>query len=148
MLPKISNIFRLAKEADLRFTPAGLAVCNLYLVASEKYKDKESQLWISATAFGKTAEFIATVQKGQRVFCSGKIQTESWEKEGQNQSKISMIIDSFDYIEKRDNEPQQPAQQNNQQAQNAAPQQHDQHHSGQAQGQAQQRHQPHKIQSL
>jgi len=126
MLPKITHLFRLVKDPELKFTPNGLQVCSLYLAASEKYKEKETQLFISATAFSKTAEFIATVKKGQRIFCTGKIQTESWEKDGQRQSKISMIIDSFDYVEKRDesnngqqsNAPQaqqgfqQPAQQN------------------------------------
>ena len=109
MLPKITALFRLAKDPDLRFSPSGMAVCNLYLVASEKYKEKETQLFISATAFSKTAEFIATVTKGQRVYVTGKLQTESWEKDGQRQSKISMIIDSFEYVEKKQDNSTQPA---------------------------------------
>ena len=134
MLPKISALFRMIKDPELRFTPSGLEVCSLYMAASEKYKDKETQLFIAATAFGKTGEFIATIKKGQRVYCTGKLQTETWEKDGQRHSKITMIIDSFEYIEKRDDsksdaqrqaegasqksthqgyQSQQPAQQNN-----------------------------------
>lgn len=119
MLPKISHMFRLVKDVDSRFTPDGMQVCSLYLVASEKYKEKEKQIWIGATAFGKTAEFIANIKKGQRVFVNGKLQTDEWtNQQGEKQSRITMIIDSFEYVEKRDsgaqtqdNAPQQaPAQ--------------------------------------
>ena len=123
MLPKVNSIFRLAKPTDLRYSASGVAVCKLYLVASEKYKDKESTLWIGSTAFGKTAEFIATIQKGQRVFISGKIQTDEWtNQQGEKQSRITMLIDSFEYIEKRDNatQPNQTTVNSPQQAQTAS----------------------------
>jgi single-strand DNA-binding protein len=88
-----------------------MQVTKLGLAASEKYKDKETQLFLDATAFGKTAEFIATVSKGQRIFATGKIQTDQWEDKntGDKRSKVSMIIESFDYVEKRDSATQQPA---------------------------------------
>ena len=112
MLPKISHLFRLVKDVDSRFTQDGLQVCSLYLVASEKYKDKEKAIWLSATAFGKTAEFIANIKKGQRIFVTGKLQTDEWQnQQGEKQSKITMIIDSFDYVEKREDTPaQRPVQ--------------------------------------
>ena len=124
MLPKISHLFRLVKEPDLRYGASGTAVCKLYLVASEKYKEKETALWLGATAFGKTAEFIANVQKGQRVFCTGKLQTDEWtDQQGQKQSRITMLIDSFDYVEKAS---QQPSQNQAQQV----PQQNSASHGG------------------
>ena len=101
MLPRITNVFRLAREPELKATPDGLHICKLFLVSSEKYKDKESTFWISGTAFGKTAEFIADVKKGQRVHIYGKIKTEQWESNGEKKSAPSLIIESFEYIEKR-----------------------------------------------
>lgn len=109
MLPKISSMFRLVKDPEFKEMSNGVQLCSLYLAASEKYKDKETKLFINAVAFSKTAEFISQVQKGQRVFITGKIQTEQWETNGERKSKISMVVESFEYVEKR--EPQQNAQQ-------------------------------------
>ena len=118
MLPKISFLARLTRDPDLRFSASGMAVCKVGLACSEKYGDKETQLFIDGTCFKKTAEMIATVGKGQRVFVSGKISTDQWQDKqtGTNRSKTVMVIESFEFIESRDtsqNTSQQPAQQNN-----------------------------------
>lgn len=107
MLPKISFLARTTRDCESIFVPSGTQITKLGLACSEKYGDKETQLFIDAVAFGKTGEFIANVQKGQRVFVSGKIQTESWQdQQGQKRSKISMVIENFEYVEKRDSLPQ------------------------------------------
>lgn len=110
MLPIIQNVFRLAKEPDLRYSADGLAICKLFLVAGEKYKNKETNLWIGATAFGKTAEAVSKAQKGHRIDVLGKLETDEWtDNQGQKQSRTVMKIERFDYIEKA--ETQQPSQQ-------------------------------------
>ena len=127
MLPKISSLFRLTRDPETQFTSGGIQITKLGLAASEKYKDRETTLLIDATAFGKTAEFIASITKGQRVFVTGRIQTESWEDKngGGKRSKTTMIVESFEYVEKRDSAPTQPndyaPQQGQQQAQQQAP---------------------------
>ena len=106
-LPKISMLVRLTRDPEQIQTQSGTALTKLGLACSEKYKDKETQLFIDGTAFGKTAEFIASVRKGQRVFVWGKIQTESWKaQDGSNRSKISMVIEGFEYIEAKEASPQ------------------------------------------
>jgi len=110
MLPKINHLFRLTRDPETTFTAGGVQITKLGLAASEKYKDKETTLFIDATAFGKTAEFIASVTKGQRVFVSGRLQTDQWEDKngGGKRSKTTMTIESFMYVEKRDDAPTQP----------------------------------------
>ena len=111
MLPKIQQVFRLTREPELRYSGQGTPICKVGLACSEKYGDKETQLFIDGTAFKKTAEMLNQVQKGHRVFVSGKINTESWESNGQKHSKTVMVIESFEFIEKRDNNAQQGYQQ-------------------------------------
>jgi len=117
MLPKFTHMYRLTRDPESRFTADGKQICNLGLAASEKWGDRESKLFIDATAFGKTAEFISQVRKGQRVLIHGKLETQQWQDSasGQNRSKAALIVDGFEYVEKRE-EGQQPAQ-------NQAPQQ-------------------------
>ena len=76
-LPKIQNVFRLTREPELKYAQSGTALCKVGLACSEKYKDKETQLFIDGTAFNKTAEMLNTVQKGHRVLVVGKINTGS-----------------------------------------------------------------------
>ena len=115
MLPKITALFRLTKNPELRFSAQGTAVCKVGLACSEKYGDKETQLFIDGTCFKKTAEMLATVSKGQRVFVTGKINTDSWQDKatGTNRSKTVMIIESFEFIEARDNQSMIGQQQQN-----------------------------------
>lgn len=108
---------RLVREPETQYTQNGMAICKVTLASSEKYKERETQCYIDATAFNKTAEFLANVQKGHRVYVAGKLQTEQWENDGQKRSKISMIIESFEYVESKQQnsgyqQPQNPGYQN------------------------------------
>ncbi len=109
MLPKLGFLARLTRESELKITQNGTQVCNLGLACSEKYGDKESTLFIDGAAFKKTAELISTIGKGQRVYVFGKIKTNHWpdRNTGQNRSKITMIIDDFEYIEPKNSQSQQ-----------------------------------------
>ena len=108
MLPKICHVFRLSRDPELRYTAGGTTVCKVGLVASEKRGEDETTLWIDGTAFGKTAEFLNNVRKGQRVFVTGRLQTDRWtDNSGGSRSRTTMIIENFEYIEKRE-APQQP----------------------------------------
>ena len=109
MLPKISFLARLTRESETFATNEGMCITKVGLACSEKYGEKETVLFIDGTAFKKTAEMIAQIGKGQRVFVTGKLQTDQWQdsESGQNRSKISMIIESFEFIEPKD-QSQQP----------------------------------------
>lgn len=107
MLPKICHVFRLSRDPELRYTTSGTALCKAGLVASEKRGQDETTLWIDGTAFGKTAEFLHNVRKGQRVFITGRLQTDQWtDNSGGKRSRTALIIENFEYIEKREASPQ------------------------------------------
>jgi len=119
-LPKIGFLARLTRESETSYTGSGMCITKVGLACSEKYKEKETVLFITGTAFNKTAEMIAQINKGQRVYVFGKLQTDQWEDKstGQKRSQISMIIESFEFIEKKQDNQQQNQggfQQNNQQ---------------------------------
>ena len=113
-LPKFGNIYRLTRDPELTTSNSGISICRVGLACSEKYGEKETQLFLDATAFKKTAEMLSTVQKGHRVFVHGKLETQTWQDQqsGQNRSKVCMIIESFEFIE-----PKQQGQQNQAQSQ-------------------------------
>ena len=101
-LCKAIGMFRLTRDAELKYAQSGSAILKMGRACSEKFGDKETQLFIDATVFGKQAEIISQYagEKGTQIFLSGKLQTESWEKEGVKQYKTSMIVESFDFVSK------------------------------------------------
>lgn len=105
-LAKINGLFRLTRDAELRYTQDGKPILKMGLACSEKFGDKETQLFIDATVFGKPSEIINQYagSKGTQIFLSGKLQTESWEKDGSKQYKTAMIVESFDFVSKQKDE--------------------------------------------
>ncbi len=100
MLAKTQGLFRLIRDAELAYTQSGTAILKIGLACSEKYKDKETQLFLDATVFGKPAEIINQYAgaKGTQIFLSGKLQTETWEKDGKKNYKTVMIVEDFDFV--------------------------------------------------
>lgn len=108
MLAKVQGLFRLTRDAEMRYANSGSAILKLGLACSEKFKDKETQLFLDAVAFGKPAEIINQYAgtKGTQLFLCGKLETQQWEdNQGQKRSKVSMTIESFEFVgSKQDNQ--------------------------------------------
>ena len=72
-------------------------------------RDKEHADFIRCTAFGQTAETIDKyLTKGQQIAVTGRIQTGSYEKDGQTVYTTDVIIDRFYFAEgKKPEEPEE-----------------------------------------
>ena len=111
MLLNTDGIVRIHTK-EMRFLTNGTALLKMNVVSSEKYKEKEDVCWVELVAFGKQAETIDKFfSEKDRIYIKGKLKQDTWETpEGQKRSKHTIQIDSFEFIEKRDNQSQQPRQ--------------------------------------
>lgn len=68
------------KNADLKYTKNGMAVCNFSVATSYKLKNGEkTTTWHTVVAWGPVAEYCAkNVTKGSRVFIDGSLATRKW----------------------------------------------------------------------
>jgi len=80
---------RIGKAPDIRNLSGGSTVANFSVATSEQWKDKqtgekkEKTEWHNIVAFGKLAEICGEyLKKGQQIYLEGRIQTESYEKDG------------------------------------------------------------------
>lgn len=104
---------RLTREPETKYLPSGSAVTNLSLAVNRRYQDKAGE-WCNDTSFidveifGKAAERISeTGRKGQAVYVEGRLKQETWERDGQKQSKIRVTADMvkpFEVGKKSDSE--------------------------------------------
>lgn len=97
---------RTTKDIDLRYAQSGTAVANFTLAVNRNYKDKQTGQYeadfIRCIAFGKTAERMAQyVKKGHQLGIEGRIQTGSYEKDGQRVYTTDVVVDQFYFLEPR-----------------------------------------------
>lgn len=71
-MPQLTDIGRIGRDAELRYTPAGDAVINLALACDYGRKGADGNRptqWVDATLWGKQAEAMAPyLVKGQQVY--------------------------------------------------------------------------------
>ena len=95
---------RLGKDPELRNLPDGTPVANFSIATSENYTDKNGQKqekteWSSIVVFGKQAENCAKyLKKGSLAGVNGKIQTRSWEKDGQKHYKTEIKANNVQFL--------------------------------------------------
>ena len=118
-LNKAQIIGNLGRDPEIKTIPSGQKVASFSLACSEKYTDKNGQKvekteWINCKAWGKLAEIIeAYVKKGSQIYVEGKIETQSFEKDGVKKYKTEIIVNQMLMLGANDSAPQrvQSAQQ-------------------------------------
>ena len=76
-------------------------VANFSIACNESWKDKngenkEKTEWVRMTAWGKLAEIIEKwVKKGQLVYVEGKMETRSYDKDGQTHYQTSINLNTL-----------------------------------------------------
>ena len=102
---------RVTKDLEPRTTQSGMATVR-FNIAIDRGRDKDGKDrgadFPNIVAFGKTAESIAKFTgKGLRVAVIGRIQTSSYEREGQKVYTTDIIADRVKFIDWKDNNNQQ-----------------------------------------
>lgn len=107
-LNKVFLLGNLTRDPELRYTPGGMAVCNLGLAVNREWSDKEKQkqketTFLTVVVWGKAGEACGThLKKGRPVLVEGRLQSRSWEKDGQKRSTIEVVADSVKFLGGRD----------------------------------------------
>lgn len=87
----------LTRDPELRSTPGGQSVCSFSLALNRQWKGQDGQTqeavdYIDVTAWGSLGERVAQYcQKGKPVLVSGRLQSRSWEQDGQKRSKVDVL---------------------------------------------------------
>ena len=102
-------IGRLGKDPESKAMPSGTEVCDFSIAVGWKFKDKEGTEWVNVTTFGGLAGVCSQyLRKGSQVMISGRMRTESWEKDGQKHYKTKIVADNMQMLGKSEGD-QKPA---------------------------------------
>src|SRR5882724_284838 len=98
---KVILLGHLGKDAETKFTPAGIAKSSFSLATSRRWKDQQSGEWKEITDWHNVVlwrnENLANyLLKGKQVYVEGRIENRSWEdKEGQKRYITEIVCDEL-----------------------------------------------------
>ncbi len=101
---KVILLGNLGADPELKYTPSNRPVCNLRLATNEVFKDKSGQRqerteWHRVTVWGDQGENCSKyLQKGRSVYIEGRLQTRSYDKDGQKHYATDVVADRVVFL--------------------------------------------------
>lgn len=101
-LNRVEVIGNLTRDPELRYTPNGQAVASFAVATNRRWQDQQGN-WVDAdpeyhdvVVWAKLAEGVnRTLKKGDRVFVTGRSQTQSWEgQDGNRRTRTEIVADT------------------------------------------------------
>jgi single-strand DNA-binding protein len=100
---KVILFGNLTRDPELRALPSGMNVVNFSIATNRVFKDRDGKKqeqtdFHNVVVFGRQADTVAQyLKKGSSVFVEGRLQTRSWEKDGQKQYRTEVIADRVQF---------------------------------------------------
>jgi single-strand DNA-binding protein len=94
----------LTRDPELRATPNGQQVCSFSLALNRSYKGadgnwQEATDFIDVVAWGPLGERVAQyLGKGRPCLVNGRLQSRSWDQDGQKRSKVEVIAQDVTFL--------------------------------------------------
>ena len=101
---KVILVGNLGADPELKYTPSSRPLCNLRIATTEVYKDKSGQRqekteWHRVTVWGDQAENCNKyLAKGRSVYVEGRLQTRSYDKDGQKHYATDVVADRVVFL--------------------------------------------------
>lgn len=97
----------LTRDPELRQIPSGQSVCSFSLALNRAYKDQSGEWqevtdYIDVVAWAGLGERVAQyLTKGRRCLVQGRLQSRSWEQDGQKRSKVEVLANDVTFLDGR-----------------------------------------------
>src|SRR5689334_20094842 len=97
---KVILLGHLGKDAETKFTPSGVAKTSFTLATNRRWKDQQTGEWKEETDWHNCvmwrAENVSNyLQKGKQVYLEGRLQTRSYEQDGQKKYFTEVVCDDL-----------------------------------------------------
>jgi single-strand DNA-binding protein len=100
MINQCNFIGRLGADVEQRYTQSGKAVASFSIAVQER-KDSPTE-WVRIVAWERLAEVCTEfLTKGSLVFVSGRLQTRSWEQDGQKKYTTEIVAREMKMLDTR-----------------------------------------------
>jgi single-strand DNA-binding protein len=115
-LNKVFLMGRLTFDPELRYAPSGSAVTELRLAVNRVWtgrdgERKEESLFIDVTVWDRQAENCCQyLKKGSQIHIEGSLKMDTWDDKttGEKRSKIKVLADRVQFLDRRESAPGAP----------------------------------------
>ena len=100
---KVMLFGNLTRDPELRALPSGMNVVNFSIATNRTYKDRDGKKqeqtdFHNVVVFGRQADIVNQyLKKGSSVFVEGRLQTRSWEKDGEKKYRTEVVADRVQF---------------------------------------------------
>lgn len=105
MINRVILVGRLTKDIDLSYTPQGIAKAQFTLAVNRSFANQSGEReadFVQIQAWRKQAENAANyLKKGSLVGIDGRLQSSSYERDGQRIYFTNVVADSIQFLEPR-----------------------------------------------
>ena len=100
---KVILLGNVSREIELRTISSGTAVVNLGMAVNDRVKRNnewtDEATFVDVTLWGRTAEIAHEyLKKGSSVMIEGRLKLDTWEKDGEKRSKLSVVGEKMQMI--------------------------------------------------
>ncbi len=105
----------LTRDPEMRTTPNGQNVASFAVATNRQWQDpsgerKEAVEYHEIVAWGKLAELASQyLSKGRKVLVVGRLQTQSWEKDGVKRQRTEIVANDISFLDGRGDAPTGPS---------------------------------------
>lgn len=97
---QVTLVGNIGRDPEMKYAQNGSAVCTFSMATTERWKQgdewKEKTEWHNIVVYGKTAEAVGQVaEKGNKCIVIGKIQTRSYEVNGEKRYTTEIVANEF-----------------------------------------------------
>ena len=106
-LNKVFILGNLTRDPELKALPSGIQVATFGMATNRVYRDRDGNKQESAefhniVVFSRQAELCAQyLHRGSQALVEGRLQTRSWEAEGQKRYRTEIVADRVQFGERR-----------------------------------------------
>lgn len=107
-LNKVMIIGNLGSDPEMRYTPTGRPVTSFSVATSRNWvtsegEQREATEWFRVVAWENLAEICNRyLRKGSRVYVEGRLQTRSWDNQGQRHYRTEVVANEMVLLDSRE----------------------------------------------
>ena len=105
---KVILIGNLGRDPETRYSQGGNPITSFSLATSDSWRDRQTgeqhdrTEWHNVVCFSRLAEVAGEyLRKGSKVYIEGRLQTSSWEQEGQKRYRTEVIARDLQMLDSR-----------------------------------------------
>lgn len=107
MINRVVLVGNLTRDAELKSIPSGASVLEFSIAVNKRTKKGEE--WVSVPMYfdckmWRGAERLAPhLTKGRKVCIDGALDYRAWEKDGAKRSKVEILVNELEYMDRGEN---------------------------------------------